>query len=387
MKRITIIVLDSVGIGETPDSEDYGDVGSDTLGSIYKNIKHFSLPNMEKLGLRSIKGTSIFLPEIKVGASYGKMREVSKGKDTITGHWEMAGIILKTAFPTYPNGFPIDTIREFEEKIGRKTIGNIVASGTEIIKELGMEHQKTGFPIIYTSADSVFQIAAHEDVINIEKQYEICRMAREILVGEHLVGRVIARPFIGEKGLYERTSRRHDFSVNPISKTILDYLVEENFKVKGVGKIVDIFNNQGVTDFIHSDDNNDGIDKTIKYMNEKFDGLIFANLVDFDMKYGHRNNIEGYGKTLIEFDNRLPEILSILSEDELLIITADHGCDPSTESTDHSREYVPLIVYKKNGKINKDLGIRNTFADIAATISDYFCFHTDLPGESFLKQL
>jgi phosphopentomutase len=347
VKRIILIILDSVGIGELPDSEQYGDKGSDTLGSIYKNVKNFSLKNMENLGLRSIRDTSIFSSEIIPHATYGKMNEVSKGKDTTTGHWEIAGIHLNKPFPVYPDGFPENIIKEFENKTGRKILGNIVASGTEIIKRLGLEHVKTGYPIVYTSADSVFQIAAHEDIIPVKELYKMCETARAILTGENSVGRVIARPFTGNEGKYVRTTRRHDYSLSPTGKTVLDYLKENSYKVKGVGKIIDIFNNKGITDSVHTESNIDGIQKTLKYMDEDFEGLVFSNLVDFDMKYGHRNDIEGYASALKEFDDNLPIIKNKLKKDDILIITADHGCDPSTESTDHSREYVPLLVYRK----------------------------------------
>jgi phosphopentomutase len=387
VKRIILIILDSVGIGELPDSEQYGDKGSDTLGSIYKNVKNFSLKNMENLGLRSIRDTSIFSSEIIPHAAYGKMNEVSKGKDTTTGHWEIAGIHLNKPFPVYPDGFPENIIKEFENKTGRKILGNIVASGTEIIKRLGLEHVKTGYPIVYTSADSVFQIAAHEDIIPVKELYKMCETARAILTGENSVGRVIARPFTGNEGKYVRTTRRHDYSLSPTGKTVLDYLKENSYKVKGVGKIIDIFNNKGITDSVHTESNIDGIQKTLKYMDEDFEGLVFSNLVDFDMKYGHRNDIEGYASALKEFDDNLPIIKNKLKKDDILIITADHGCDPSTESTDHSREYVPLLVYRKNMETGIDLGIRKTFADIAKTIADYFGIINKLKGESFLKMI
>jgi phosphopentomutase len=318
---------------------------------------------------------------------YGRMAEKSAGKDTTTGHWEISGIILNNPFPVYPDGFPKEIIDTFEKLANTKVIGNIVASGTEIIKMLGDQHVKTGYPIIYTSADSVFQIAAHEDVISIEKLYDMCEKAREILGGEHAVGRVIARPFIGSSGNYKRTDRRRDFSLEPIGKTILDYVKEKGLYVKGVGKIEDIFNKRGITHAVHTHNNEDGVDKTLEYLEESFEGILFTNLVDFDMLYGHRNDVKAYANALVEFDKRLPEILNALKDDDILFITADHGCDPTTESTDHSREYVPLLVYGKNLKGNVNLGTRSTFCDIAATIAHYLDITAELPGKSFMDEI
>ncbi|HEY8500369.1 MAG TPA: phosphopentomutase [Clostridia bacterium] len=387
MKRVIVIVLDSLGIGELPDSHKYGDEGSNTLKHIAELTEGFSLPNLEKIGLGCIDGVSyLYEPDNPQGA-FGKMAEKSVGKDTTTGHWEISGIILTKPFPLYPNGFPKKIIDEFEKRIGLKTLGNKPASGTVIIQELGDEHVRTGFPIVYTSADSVFQIAAHEQVIPIEKQYEICRTARDLLQGEHGVARVIARPFTGESGNYVRTTRRKDFSLNPPGKTILNYLQENGFEVWAVGKIEDIFNGSGITKAVHTDGNMDGVDKTIKWMNEDFEGLLFVNLVDFDMLYGHRNNTAGYAKALSDFDGRLPEILDCLKRDDILIITADHGCDPSTESTDHSREYVPLLVTGCNVKKGENLHTRGSFSDIAKTIAEYFDIKNDLCGESFLDEI
>ncbi|HZK26299.1 MAG TPA: phosphopentomutase [Thermoclostridium sp.] len=391
MKRFIIIVLDSVGIGEMPDSKDYGDEGSNTLGHISQSIEGFALPNLEKLGLANIDGfketyrTDTNLQEQKLIGSYGKLAEKSVGKDTTTGHWEIAGIILEKPFPLFPEGFPDELMKEFERRIGRKTLANKPASGTVIIQELGDEHVKTGFPIVYTSADSVFQIAAHEDVISIEEQYKICETAREMLTGDYGVGRVIARPFIGQSGNYVRTERRKDFSINPPQKTILNLLKENGFEVRGVGKIQDIFNDSGITKAVHTHSNQEGIDKTIGWIKEQYSGLLFTNLVDFDMHFGHRNNVEGYAKALSEFDNRLPEIISHLKDGDILLITADHGCDPTTSSTDHSREYVPLLVTGKSIKEGVNLHIRGSFADIAKTIGEYFGVENDLPGESFLS--
>jgi len=387
MKRAIIIVLDSVGMGELPDAAKYGDEGSNTLGNIAKNLPDFSLPNLESLGLGNIDGMTGYEPSKNPLGSYGRMAEKSAGKDTTTGHWEIAGLIFDKPFPVYPNGFPEDIIKRFEDSIGTKTLGNVPASGTEIIKLLGDEHVKTGYPIVYTSADSVFQIAAHENVIPVERLYDMCRTARNILTGEHAVGRVIARPFIGESGNYKRTDRRKDFSLAPVGKTLLDYAVENGYKVKAVGKIEDIFGGRGITESVHIHDNMDGVDRTLEYMRDDFEGILFTNLVDFDMLYGHRNDIAGYANALKEFDRRIPEILANLREDDLLVITADHGCDPSTESTDHSREYVTLLVYGKKFKSNVNLGTRSTFADVAKTVAHYLGISSNLEGESFLGSI
>ena len=387
MNRAIIIVLDSVGIGELPDASIYGDEGSNTIGNISKSQGGISLNNLEKLGfgnIDNIKGVnSVNSPK----GSFGRMMEMSKGKDTTTGHFEIAGIILEKEFPIYPNGFPKDIIEEFEKQTGLKVIGNKAASGTAIIEELGDVHMKTGNPICYTSADSVFQIAAHEDIIPIERLYEICTIARNILVGEHGVGRVIARPFIGEKGSFKRTSNRRDFSLNPPKKTMLDYIKNNGMDVLAVGKIEDIYAGQGVTEAVHTISNMDGVDKTIEYIKRNSKGLIFTNLVDFDMHYGHRNNPEGYKKALEEFDSRLVDIISVMKDEDVLILTADHGCDPTTESTDHSREYTPLVVYGKSIKEGVNLGTRNSFSDIAKTILDILNIENDLDGESFKNHI
>lgn len=387
MKRAVIIVMDSVGMGELPDAAKYGDEGSNTLGNIASHIPGFSLPNLEKLGLGNIDNMKGFNKALSPAGCFGRMAEKSAGKDTTTGHWEIAGLILDKPFPVYPKGFPHEVISKFEKAVNTGTLGNIVASGTEIIKTLGDQHVKTGYPIIYTSADSVFQIAAHEDVIPIEGLYDMCTIARNILTGEHAVGRVIARPFTGSSGSYKRTDRRRDFSLDPIGKTVLDHAVEKGCRVKAVGKIEDIFNKKGITDAVHTHDNTDGVDRTLEYLKEDFEGILFTNLVDFNMIYGHRNDIEGYANALKEFDNRVPDILNALKEDDLLIITADHGCDPTTQSTDHSREYVPLIVYGRKFKNSVNLGTRDTFSDIAATISQYLDIAADLNGKSFLKEV
>lgn len=387
MKRAIIIVLDSVGMGELPDAQKYGDKGSNTIANIAARIKDFSLPNLQQLGLGNIENMEGIKAVNNPKGCYGRMAEKSAGKDTTTGHWELSGIILERPFPVYPKGFPIEIIEAFEKAINTKVIGNVAASGTEIIKTLGDEHVRTGCPIVYTSADSVFQIAAHEDVISIEKLYEMCSKAREILKGEHAVGRVIARPFTGNSGEYKRTERRRDFSLEPTGKTILDYAKDKGYEVRAVGKIEDIFSKRGITHAVHTHNNSEGVDKTLEYLNENFEGILFTNLVDFDMLYGHRNDAEGYAKALVEFDKRLPEIIKALKDEDILFITADHGCDPTTESTDHSREYVPLVVYGKGLKQNIDLGTRSSFSDIATTIAQYLEITNELPGESFFDKI
>ncbi|MDL2248191.1 phosphopentomutase [Tyzzerella sp. OttesenSCG-928-J15] len=387
--RDIIIVLDSVGIGELPDAADYGDVGSNTLCNIKAAVDEMELPNMLKLGLSNIEGGSILAggKNYEPVAAYGRMAEKSKGKDTTTGHWEIAGIITEKPFPTYPNGFPKEIIDEFEKQTGKKTMANCTASGTEIIQRLGKRHVESGELIVYTSADSVFQIAAHEDIVPVKELYEICETARKILTGKHGVSRVIARPFIGEEGNYTRTTNRHDFSLEPTGKTMLDYISESGLGVYGVGKIYDIFCGKGVGKTVHIENNMDGVDKTLEFMKEAKEGLIFTNLVDFDMVYGHRNDPKGYANALMEFDRRLPEILDNLEEGDILYITADHGCDPTTESTDHSREYVPLLVCGKGIKQGVNLGTRRSFADIAATVMEHLNVKGHVAGESFLKEI
>ena len=387
MKRAILIVLDSVGIGEMPDAHLYGDVGSNTLGNIGKKVGGLNLKNLESLGLGNIEDLKgVHVLDNPKGA-FGKSAELSVGKDTVTGHWEMSGVILKEPLNTYPNGFSNEIIERFEKEIGRKIIGNKVASGTEIIKELGEEHFKTGYPIVYTSADSVFQIAAHEDIVPLEKLYEYSKIARKILVGEMQVGRVIARPFKGKPGDFERTSNRKDYSLDPFNKTILEYIKEDGQNTMAVGKITDIFNGIGITHSTYTSNNEDGVDKTLKFMNKKLPGFIWTNLVDFDMHFGHRNDYKGYYKALQEFDERIPEIIKKLEEDDILIITADHGCDPTTPSTDHSREYVPILIYGSNIRGGVDIGTRNTFSDIGKTVLDYLNIENELYGESFLKNI
>ena len=390
MKRAIIIVLDSVGIGELPDAADFGDVGSNTLVNIKKARPQTELKNMAALGLGNIQGEDIHLLG-KVDApkgAFGKMGERSIGKDTTTGHWEIAGVVTEKPFPTFTDtGFPKELMDAFEQAIGRKTLGNYAASGTVIIQDLGDEHVKTGSPIVYTSADSVFQIAAHEDVIPVPELYKICETARKLLTGDYGVARVIARPFIGEHGNYTRTKNRKDFSLEPTGTTILDLAKAKGMNVTAIGKIEDIFEHRGMTRTDHTTNNNDGIEKTILYTKEEFEGILFTNLVDTDMIYGHRNDVEGYAGALEYFDSKLPEIMANMKDEDILFITADHGCDPTTPSTDHSREYVPLLVWGKNVKEGIDLGVRKSFTDLGKTISDYLGLDAEFEGDSFLKDI
>ncbi|MDR2616817.1 MAG: phosphopentomutase [Endomicrobium sp.] len=386
-KRVLLIVLDSAGVGYLPDSAKYKDKGTNTIGHIFDFMGNsFSLPNMAKLGLYKIIDTKNDLPNISVEGCYGKMMTKSPAKDTTAGHWEMSGIILKTPFPVYPNGFPKEIIEEFEQKIGTKILGNIAISGTQIIKDLGKKHQKTGFPIVYTSADSVFQIAAHEQSFGLEKLYEICQIARDVLKGQNAVGRVIARPFIGESGNYMRTSNRKDYSLTPPETTVLDELKSSGADVVGIGKISDIFNAKGITKSIHTTGNVNGMEVTLKELQQPFEKnkLIFTNLVDFDMLWGHRRNVEAYANGLKDFDNFLQKFIDTLLEDDILIITADHGCDPTYKiHTDHTREYVPLLVYGKKLKKNVNIGVRDALSDIAQTIADIFKLAKMKNGTSF----
>ena len=372
-QRVIWIILDSVGIGEAPDAEAFGDVGADTLGNIIKERGHLYLPNLEKLGLFSIDDTKLpSSPVMPIGA-YGKAKELSNGKDTTIGHWEMTGIHTKQAFPTYPMGFPKEIMDEFLKCTGCKGyLGNLVASGTQIINELGNEHMNTGYPIIYTSADSVFQIAAHEEVIALQDLYKMCETARKILTGEHAVARVIARPFVKENGKYVRTSNRRDFSLKPSFESLLPYLKEAGYRVTAIGKIEDIFSGVGINDAVHTKSNMDGMDKTADFMETQHDGLIFTNLVEFDSTWGHRRDVEGYAQGLENFDHRLGEILSKMKDDDLLIINADHGCYPTYRGTDHTREFIPVLMYHKKMIKGVNLGILDTFADIGATIADNF---------------
>jgi phosphopentomutase len=387
-RRVLILVLDSVGIGELPDAGLYGDEGSDTLGHLAEAVGGFNLPNLEALGLGNIKPLAGMRPQGSPLAFYGKMGEASKGKDTTTGHWEMAGSISERAFPTYPSGFPQEIIGAFGQATGRPIIGNYPASGTEIIKDLGEEHMRTGALIVYTSADSVFQIAAHEEIVPVEELYRYCEIARSMLHGEHGVGRVIARPFIGSPGSFKRTDRRHDFSLPPPIDTVLDAAAKGGLSVRGIGKIKDIFAGKGITDSRHSHNNRDGIGIFIEEIGKSWgSGILFINLVDFDMLFGHRNDTAGYYAALQEVDSFLPAILEAMKAGDLLIITADHGCDPTTASTDHSREYVPLLVYGKWMGKGESLGTRETFSDIANTAAEYLGLEARFPGESFLGAL
>lgn len=382
MKRVFIIVLDSMGIGELPDAHLWHDEGSNTLGAI-RNHPNFNCPNLTKLGLFNIEGVGGGIAN--PAASFARMAEKSMGKDTTIGHWEIAGIISPKPLPTYPNGFPKEVIEEFERQTGRKTLCNKPYSGTEVIKDYGEEHMKTGALIVYTSADSVFQIAAHEDVVPVDELYEYCRIARRILQGEHGVGRVIARPFNGEYP-FTRTTRRHDFSLDPPATTMCDLIKKAGLASISVGKIFDIFAGRGLTESNPMKGNADGMRITLEKQKEDFCGLEFTNLVDFDMLYGHRNDVAGYAKAMTEFDVSLGTFMENMRDDDVLIITADHGCDPSTPSTDHSREYTPMLIYGKNIKNGVDLGTRKSFADISATVLEYLgVSQEDTCGESFLS--
>ena len=382
-QRVIWVVLDSVGVGAMPDADEFGDVGSDTLGNIAKR-QHLNLPNLSRLGLANIRPLAGLSPSAHPAGAYGKCALASPGKDTTTGHWEMAGIILDQPFPTYPFGFPDELIAEFESAIGRKILGNKPASGTEIIEELGAEHMQTGFPIVYTSADSVFQVAAHEQILHLEELYRMCSIAREILQGPNRVGRVIARPFVGEPGHFVRTAGRHDYAVPPPPGMLLDRLAKQETPVYAIGKIADIFLQRGIAKSVTTKNNQDGMDQTEKAMQAQKDGLIFVNLVDFDQQYGHRNDVEGYAAALESVDAWLPNLK--LQKEDLLILTADHGCDPTTPSTDHSREYTPLLVYGNGVRPGVDLGTRATLADIGQSVAENFS--TSIPaGTSFLQQI
>lgn len=387
-KRIHVIVMDSVGIGEAPDADVFGDVGSHTIGHIAEKMNGLHMPQMEQLGLGNIDDIQGIDRHVAPTAYFGKMQEASVGKDTMTGHWEIMGLHIDKPFKVYPNGFPDELISQIEEKTGRKVIGNKPASGTEILDELGEEHMKTGAIIVYTSADPVLQIAAHEEIIPLEELYRICEIARGLTLSEEfLVGRIIARPFIGEPGKFVRTSNRHDYALKPFGRTTMNELSEDGLEVIAIGKINDIFNGEGITSTERTKDNMEGMDKFIATLDKDFKGISFLNLVDFDALYGHRRDPLGYGKALEEFDVRLKEVLPKLTEEDLLIITADHGNDPTMPGTDHTREYVPLIVYSPKFKEIKELPLRNTFADIGATISENFGVATTEFGESFLSLL
>jgi phosphopentomutase len=384
-RRVIWVVLDSVGIGEMPDAAAYGDTGSDTLGNLAR-LRPLKLPHLCRLGLANIKPLAGLEPVSEPQGAFGRCALASPGKDTTTGHWEMAGIHLSKPFPLYPNGFPREIIAELERRIGRRTLGNIPASGTEIIERLGEEHMRTGSPIVYTSADSVFQVAAHEEVIPLWELYKICETARQILRGEHEVGRVIARPFVGHPGSFTRTPNRKDFAVPPPRGMLLDRLEERGVPVHAVGKIFEVFLGRGIQAYDKTRDNADGMAKTLEAMEETPEGLIWVNLVDFDQLYGHRNNVEGYAAALEAVDQWLPSLMARMGEDDLLIVCADHGCDPTTPSTDHSREYVPLLVWGPKAKSGVALGTRPTLADIGQTVAENFGVRIE-KGESFLKAI
>ncbi len=383
MGRIFLIVLDSFGVGEEPDAAEYGDFDVNTLRSCATS-KYFSMPNMGAMGLFNIDGVDCVPGVESPTAAYGKCQEASKDKDTTTGHWEIAGIVSEKPMPKFPDGFPQEFLDAFSKRVGRGLICNKPYSGTQVINDYGDEHVKTGDLIVYTSADSVFQIAAHEEVVPLETLYEYCHIAREMLTGDLGVGRVIARPFVGTSGNYTRTPHRHDYSLEPPKTTMLDQLKAAGKEVLGVGKIRDIFEGKGLTEFVFSESNADGIEKTLAYMDRDFDGLCFVNLVDFDMLYGHRRDIDGYAKALNYFDTKLPEMVAKLHDDDIIMMTADHGCDPAyLKTTDHTREYIPFIMYGKN-VTPRNLGTRSTFADIAATVLDYFKIKPEFEGTSML---
>lgn len=384
MKRVFLIVLDSFGIGEMEDAASYGDVNVNTLRSVFSS-QFFHMPNMADLGLFEIDGVGVGPKGRKTRAAVARMKEASRGKDTTIGHWEIAGIRSEKPLPTYPNGFPGEVLQEFCAKTGRGVLCNKPYSGTEVIKVYGDEHLRTGDLIVYTSADSVFQIAAHEDIVPVEQLYEYCHIAREILQGEHGVGRVIARPFTGQSGNYVRTAKRHDYSILPPADTMLDVLMRAGKDVIAVGKIQDIFAGKGITEAVYTGGNEEGIMRTLEYLEKDFEGLCFINLVDYDMLYGHRRDVDGYAKALAYFDEKLPEIMGGMREDDILMITADHGCDPAYQATtDHTREYTPFLMYGVKVPA-RNLGTRETFADIAATVLDYFGIEPKTVGESMLK--
>jgi phosphopentomutase len=384
--RAIVVVLDSVGIGELPDANAYGDTGSNTLGNISAHV-HLEIPTLSALGLTHLVRLRDHLPAASPAASYARLRERSPGKDSVTGHWELMGLVLDRAFATFPHGFPADLIRAFEARIGRRTLGNAVASGTEIIARLGAEHVRTGFPIVYTSADSVFQIAAHEEVIPIDEQYRICRIAYEMVVEGLGVGRVIARPFVGMPGNFTRTANRHDFACPPRGETLLDRLAAAKIAVHAIGKIRDLFAGRGISSSVHTANDDEGMDAVERAVASDATGLIFANLVDFDTQYGHRNDVAGYARNLERFDARLAELLPHLRRDDVLVITADHGNDPTTPSTDHSREYVPLLITGARVASGVNLGERQTFADLGQTLADIFGVGPLAFGTSFRSAL
>ena len=384
-RRLFLIVLDSVGIGEAPDAAQFGDEGSNTVRAAVE--AGADLPNLRRLGLFNIDGMDWTEPEAAPIGAFGRMREASMGKDTTIGHWEIAGVVSPKPLPTFPDGFPPEIIRNFEKLTGRKVICNKPYSGTQLLLDYGREHVETGALMVYTSADSVFQVAAHEDIVPIEELYHDCELAREMLTGDYAVGRVIARPFVGEYPNYTRTARRHDYSLQPPRATMLNNLEDAGYECIGVGKISDIFAGSGITQQIRTQNNTDGIAKTLDLMENDFEGICFVNLVDFDMVYGHRNDAPGYARALMEFDQALPKFMEQMGEDDLLIITADHGCDPSTPSTDLSREYTPMLAWSKKIRPGANLGTRTTFADIGATVLEYFGLENRTDGQSFLKEI
>lgn len=387
-KRVFLIVMDSVGIGEAPDAEKYNDKGADTLGHIAEHMGGLHMPNMGELGLSNIREIKGIEKAVKPKAHFTKMQEASTGKDTMTGHWEIMGLHIETPFKVFPEGFPKELLDEIEKRTGRGILGNKPASGTEILDELGEEHMKTGKLIIYTSADSVLQIAAHEDIVPIDEQYKICEIARELTLDEkYMVGRVIARPFVGEPGNFTRTANRHDYALKPFERTVMNELSDSGFDVLAIGKISDIYDGEGVTQTLRTKSNMDGMDKLVQTLEMDFTGLSFLNLVDFDALFGHRRDPEGYGKALEEYDARLPEVFERLKDDDLLIITADHGNDPTHTGTDHTREYVPLLVYNKKMNGGKELPLRSTFADVGATVADNFNVTLPKHGKSFLAEI
>jgi phosphopentomutase len=386
LTRAIVLVLDSVGIGELPDAAAYGDQGSNTLGNISAHV-HLQVPTLHALGLTRIVDLRNHQPAAAPLAAFGRMRERSPGKDSVTGHWELMGLVLDHAFPTFPNGFPVEVIAELERRIDRPTLGNVVGSGTEIMVRFGAEHMRTGAPIVYTSADSVFQILAHEDVISIEEQYRICRIAYELVVTGMGVGRVIARPFVGLPGQFRRTANRHDFACPPRGETLLDRLTSAGVPVTAIGKIQDLFAGQGISSAVHTASDDEGMDAVEAAVGSVERGLIFANLVDFDTQYGHRNDIEGYARNIERFDSRLSDLLPLLRADDLLVVTADHGNDPTTPSTDHSREHVPLLVCGAGTRPGVDLGDRSTFADLAQTLAELFGVEPMPHGTSFASEL
>lgn len=386
-RLIVVLVLDSCGIGALPDAGDFGDENTNTISHIAEAVGGLKLPWLQKLGLGNIVPIH-GVPSIdNPTGCFGKMAEVAVGKDSIYGHWEMMGVILSQPLPTYPNGFPEEVIRQFERIVGRKVLGNKPASGTEIIAELGLEHMQTGSPIVYTSGDSVFQIAAHEDIIPLEEMYRMCEEARKILTGKHAVGRVIARPFIGTPGHFRRTERRRDYALTPPEPTVLDSALNVGYPVVGVGKIKDIFGGQGISRNVHTGNNLDGISRTIKLVGEMEEGIILTNLGDFDTLYGHRSDPQGFARALEESDQHLGELLRVLKEQDILFITADHGCDPTDKSADHSREYVPVLVRGTQLRMNVNLGTRTTFADLGATVADLLGFEKPKHGTSFIEDI